>query len=58
MAIYHVVSEWDNVIIPASAAKYDDILESNIYYYGGLYSHAGIVHDEDVAQSIVQWLSR
>jgi uncharacterized alpha/beta hydrolase family protein len=56
--IYHIVPKWDQMIIPTTAAKYDDTPNSNIYYYNGCYySHSGIAYDVNVAKSIIQWLS-
>lgn len=58
LQIYHVVPKWDQLIIPNTASKYDDIPDSHIYYYNGwLYSHSGIAYDPNVAKFVTQWAS-
>lgn len=54
---YHIVPKWDQLIIPSHCAKYDDVPDSQIYYYDGCkYSHSGIGYSEDVCLHIIDWI--
>ena len=54
--IYHVVPTWDQLIVPASSARYDDTPDSQIYHYDGRrYGHSGIAFCPEVARKVVEW---
>jgi triacylglycerol esterase/lipase EstA (alpha/beta hydrolase family) len=55
--IFHVAPMWDHLIIPTNSAIYSTTDQNNIYYYSGLYSHTGIIHDMDIAYIILHWIS-
>jgi len=55
--IHHIVPTWDQLIIPASNARYENTPDSQIYHYQGMrYSHSGIAYCPDVARKIVEWV--
>lgn len=56
IAIYHVVPQWDNLIVPTTSAKYDSTPDTNILYYQGYHSHVGILHDPEITNAITNWL--
>lgn len=51
---YHIVPEWDHLIIPTSNSYYENC-QTKIC--GGHTSHVGIVFDMDVAQTINTWIN-
>ncbi len=54
--IYHIVPKWDYAIIPTTTSYYPSTSPSNIYYYDGYYSHAGIVFDPKISTIITDWI--
>ncbi len=54
---YHIVPKWDQLIISSDCVKYDDVPDSQIYYYNGCtYSHSGIQYSEDMCVHIIDWI--
>jgi pimeloyl-ACP methyl ester carboxylesterase len=54
--IYHIVPNWDHLIIPTSSAAYEHTDESNIYRYNGNYSHSGIQYCPEIADAIARFI--
>lgn len=55
--IYHVVPQWDNIIVPTESSKYDFTPETNIFYYTGYNSHMGICYSPEVSQAVAGWIT-
>lgn len=54
--IYHIVPDWDHMIIPNYSA-YHVGPNHKRKYYSGLKGHIGIVYAQEVAQYIADWIS-
>jgi triacylglycerol esterase/lipase EstA (alpha/beta hydrolase family) len=54
--IYHIVPNYDHLIIPKQAAYYTFTPNENLYFYLGYHNHIGIQHDKKVADVIAHWL--
>lgn len=55
--LYHIVPKWDHIIYPTSSARHTKTPRKNIYKYKGIYSHTGIIYDQDVINRIADWIS-
>jgi len=56
--LYHIVPQWDHIIIPGTAARHPRTPDENVYIYKGYNGHIGITHSLEVAAVINQWLSK
>ena len=54
--IYHIVPQWDHIIIPVEASFYNHTPSTMILKYQGWAGHVGIQYDPVVINQINQWV--
>ncbi|AYV82348.1 MAG: esterase/lipase [Homavirus sp.] len=50
--IYHIVSHYDDLIIPKEAAYFNHTPSENIYFYRGLYNHGCLMSDPRIVNAV------